>query len=703
MGSGSQTIWISAAPWIHLFPYLFLQSVVLAHLDCTYNSWTLLSCSWDTDSNFTEYPCYISLNVIDDNRDIKGFCSLTPNRNPRSCKMNLTTDEKPVKEILTVDHKLNISVICNDGLRRNTSATILSNFSAYHNLLLDPPVFTGIKMINHGVWILTWDTSHRSNIEDLESEVQYKRVDQLWQDAQNIKAKNVNSIILRNLHPDTQYEAKVRVNQTYFPGGRWSDWGKSLQWTTPPKGHLDCTHNSFDTVSCSWVVARNFTSTPCNLTAYVINDWRHIGGSCYLPPSGDLRRCMMKLSANGKHFRNAMSAVHYMNVSVVCSVGKNVNKTVTSLSNFYPFHHLRLDPPKSLDIRMIEDGIWNLSWVNDHRNYIDNVETEVHFKPVKWSWKDAKRFTIIQYDLSALLRDLHPDTLYEAKVRVNQTDFEGGVWSEWSEPVQWTTPPKGSPGSTFPIPGVVAISVILLIVVVTLCSSKRVKKIMWIGVPDPSHFFHPLIDTHKGNFKKWLATPYVFSPFYLDPSPVDISPLNINSKVEEEHVKGPAPPKEEVDKDKNGQSGSSFNNQEYFSSVYLDYDHFPTTLVNESLHSPTDEDMPLFQAEYLCAPQSIAGFGLHNKSFERDTPPRAMQVPVFVEEVIGKSKCNDASQETENTREPEERENSEDLKELHDTFSIPPMEQQSKPSKPTDASADYFSLKELYQKHRQWI
>ncbi|XP_071983972.1 interleukin-2 receptor subunit beta isoform X2 [Engystomops pustulosus] len=673
-----------------------------AHLDCTYNSWTLLSCSWEADSNFTSSPCYISTNVK--NRDIKGSCDLTPNSNPRNCTIKLKNDLKPVKEILTVDHKLNMSVICSDTLKRNASVTFLYEFSAYHNLLLDPPSSTEIKMISDDVWNLTWRISQRSKIKNIETEVQYKRVNSLWQDARNIRVKNANFVALHNLHPKTQYEAKVRVNQTDFAGGRWSDWGRPVQWTTLEVA-LDCTHNSFDTVTCSWRTARNLTSTPCYLLAYVNNnnENRRIKGMCYLSPSGDYRSCVMNLTTNGIHILSAMTFSHHMNVSVMCSIG-NFNRTVTSLSAFFPFYNLRLDPPIILDIKMLEDGVWNLTWVNKHRNYIDNVETEVHFKPVKWSWKDAKRFTLSQYDLSAFLRDLHPDTLYEARVRVNQTDIQGGRWSEWSKPVQWATPPKGS---AFPIPGAVAISVVLLILAVALCSSKRVKKTMWISVPDPSPFFHPLIDTHKGNFKKWLATPYVFSSTFVDPSPLDISSLNINGKIEDQQMKCTAPASRESDKNKIGHSGSSFNNKEYFSSVYFGYDHFPSVVVNGSLHSPTEEDMPLFKADYLCAPQSIARFAFHNGSYEQEALPQTMPMPIFVEETITEVECEDghsdiSTQETENVREG--KANSEDQEETKDTIPETPLVQQheNKPSKEADLS-DYLSLKDLNQKHCQWV
>ncbi|XP_069824046.1 interleukin-2 receptor subunit beta-like [Dendropsophus ebraccatus] len=236
MGSGAHIGWMSASPWIRLLPFLFLQSVVMAHLDCTYNSWTLLSCSWDVDSNFTSSPCYISATLTDDKGDIQSLCLLTPHVNPRSCAINVTTDGKPIKEIVTADHKLNMSVICGDGTESNTSVTSLSEFSAYRNLLLDPPVPSDMRRISYRVWELTWNISHSSKIKHIETEICYKPVSQLWQDALNVKVLNVNVVKLENLHPDTQYEAKVRVNQTDFPGGRWSNWSKPVQWTTPPEG-----------------------------------------------------------------------------------------------------------------------------------------------------------------------------------------------------------------------------------------------------------------------------------------------------------------------------------------------------------------------------------------------------------------------------------------------------------------------------------
>ncbi|XP_069824959.1 interleukin-2 receptor subunit beta [Dendropsophus ebraccatus] len=435
---------------------------------------------------------------------------------------------------------------------------------------------------------------------------------------------------------------------------------------------------------------------------------RNIRGKCSLLLSGDLKSCVMNLTVNGVYFKDTMTVEDYMNVSVICSAGHDIREMVTSIPKFKPFYNLRLDPPTLLDIQITEDGMWNLTWHTSYRNYIDNVETEVQYKPVKWSWKDGKKFTIKQTDVSASLRDLHPDTLYEARVRINQTRYKGGRWSEWSKPVQWTTP---SQGFTFPTPGVAAISIVLLILVVVLCSSKRVKKIMWIGVPDPSPFFDPLLNTHKGNFKKWLSTPNVISPFFLDPSPTDISPLKINCKIEEQHLKFPPTPKAEVAKDKSGHSGSSFTNKEYFSSIYFGYDHFPTTLVNEPLHSPTDENMPLFQAEYLCAPQSLAGFGVHNGSFERDAPPRVMQMPILVEEVLAEPECAKENgemshhQETEKVREEEGRGNLEDQKQSLDTFSTTLVAQRNdgKPLKEANVVADYLSLKELHQKHCQWM
>ncbi|XP_075039165.1 interleukin-2 receptor subunit beta [Mixophyes fleayi] len=499
----------------------------------------------------------------------------------------------------------------------------------------------------------------------------------------------------------------------------WHFWIHLLSLQNFVLGHLDCAYNSLDLVSCSWKAARDLTSVPCYVFANVTNDRRCIKGSCSLPPNAHSRSCAVKLTTDGKFFKQSLTGSHNLNISVICSSAENRNKSVTSMS-FYPFKNLRLDPPRSLDIKMTTNSIWNLSWDVSLSYYIENTETEVLYKPVKRSWQDAKHFMIIQSELSVPLRDLHPGTQYEAKVRVNQTDFSGGRWSDWSKPVQWTTPSADTPGPNILIQVVAplaAIVIFVLLVSVVIHSSKRIKKIMWISVPDPSSFFDPLMSTHKGDFQKWLSSPFSFSSFSLYPSHLDISSLDINGKKEEHYQNINPILTQEGPRERSGQSCSSFSNQGYFSSMCLSYDHmdhrgFPTMVSNGPLSSPTAEDMPLFHADYLCAPLSVPGLGVHNRSFELDAPFRAMQVPILVEEVINKTEYHDERLETsvppekKKVSEEEEKEKCEDPKQPASASSTSPFTQQHVDTQLQDVNdaTGYLSLNELNQKHYgHWV
>ncbi|XP_063796725.1 interleukin-2 receptor subunit beta [Pseudophryne corroboree] len=484
--------------------------------------------------------------------------------------------------------------------------------------------------------------------------------------------------------------------------------------------HLDCTYNSWELVSCSWKAERNVTSVPCYLSAIVTNDNRRaIKGFCSLPPNVHVRSCVVHLTTNNnKYVKDALTVSHVLNMSVICSSTWNTNKSVISLFPFSPYDHLRLDPPRSLDIQMTTDGLWNLTWLVSHRHYITKTETEVMYKPMKGSWQDAKHFTIQQYELYVPLRDLHPGTQYEARVRVNQTDYPGGRWSEWSKPTQWTTHSEGPNFITQVVTPVAAIVTFVLLVTLIIHSSKRFKKIIWISVPDPSSFFDPLMSVHKGNFQKWLSSPFSFSSFSLYPSHLDISSLDINGKRDENHQILPSAPTQEAERDSSGHSCSSFSNQEYFSSVCPGYDHmdhrgFPTIAPNGPLPSPTGEDMPLFHADYLCAPLSIPGLGVHNRSFELDAPSRGTLVPILVEEVIYKGEYHNEHPVTslppvmeKVNDDSKEKEKCENLKESPNSYSATPFIQQhvDTTSQEVNVTAGYLSLNELSHKHYgHWV
>ncbi|XP_053326260.1 interleukin-2 receptor subunit beta [Spea bombifrons] len=388
---------------------------------------------------------------------------------------------------------------------------------------------------------------------------------------------------------------------------------------------------------------------------------------------------------------------------------------------------VRLDPPQSLVISLTKDGLWNLTWSSSYSYYIgNNVEYEVVYKPSKDPWLEAKRIPIRQNDLWVCLQSLQPGTLYEAWVRVNQMEFQGGRWSDFSQPLQWRTLPKYSTYSTSKIMQVVlpctAALIFIILLPLIICSSHRVKKIFWVHVPDPSRFFDPLIFTHKGDFQKWLSTPFDFSAFSLEPTPINISPVDISWH------KDKYPPKvlplgiNETLTDSSGQSFSSFSNQGYFFFQFpniteddassdtqpsygcLEQRDISPMLQNLPLPSTvTCEGTPLFCADYLSDPMSV-GIGIQNRSFEIDSMvnlPQSSTLKQMVKEKVSRDLPEVPCCPTgEDKCEMKERGECDNL----NTAAQVITEHVQPSSHEIDMTGGYFTLNAFYQQHySNWV
>ncbi|XP_072277158.1 interleukin-2 receptor subunit beta isoform X2 [Pyxicephalus adspersus] len=460
----------------------------------------------------------------------------------------------------------------------------------------------------------------------------------------------------------------------------------------------DCMYNTRGTLFCSWEAESQYSTTPCNVSAKAYGP-RDISGSCTLSPNVNPRHCAVQLLYKGGINENPLTVGHKLNVSVICSSAQTKN-VVANTPSFVPYDHVRLDPPKSFKIRITEDNKWNLTWVVIS-NHILNIKTEVLYKPLEATWQNANNITLHEKELSVLLRGLKPNTLYEAKVRVKPKndiiDQPGVMWSYWSQTIQWKTPEEHVAIVTPLITTMVVVA--LFLVMLIIFNQKRVKKIIWIGVPNPSSFFDPLMSDYKGNFQKWLSSPFPFSSFIPDPCPLDISPLDVNWN-KEDHPKSLFDHALETQTAKSIHFGTSVSNKGYFNPNCLSYDHvdhqgLQSVTCHECLPSPT-EDMPLFHADYLCAPLSIAGLGFNNKSFELDSPQRTMQFPLLVEEDIKNEECSSTLAVTTEVIEGEENEQvspgacSTSALVFHEVKPI---------SNVSDNSSGYLSMNELHQKH----
>eukprot|EP00079_Xenopus_tropicalis_P034935 XP_017948706.1 PREDICTED: interleukin-2 receptor subunit beta [Xenopus tropicalis] len=409
-----------------------------------------------------------------------------------------------------------------------------------------------------------------------------------------------------------------------------------------------------------------------------------------------------------------------MDTTVSCYTEGAGNKSVQSI-DYFPYENLRLDPPMSLKIMEHKEGKWSLSWRCHHSSYITTFrEYEVNYKSS--SQMVALTIPVRQDELSAPLQDLAPDTIYEAKVRVRYKF--NGVWSEWSQPYRWKTHSRETTGSSSPILEVVIgiiVLVILCFIITIIYKQDRVKKILWVGVPDPSRFFDPLMSKYGGNFQKWISSPFSLSSFSMDDLPLDISPVDFKCKQEEPSIPILPTSPQETNTDCSENSFSSFNNKEYFffqypaineggsSNSYFTYDNleqrgFPAMLQGIPFPSPTGlDETPLFQGDSLSLPLST-GLSFHNRSFEEDILPSVLQT--FPQQGVREEKQNLepheslSNQVTEIPKDKQVMNVCEDKKESFDggniCSEINPHSATNSQNK--DAAAGYLSLKEIYNR-----
>ncbi|MEE6519052.1 hypothetical protein FKM82_030490 [Ascaphus truei] len=86
---------------------------------------------------------------------------------------------------------------------------------------------------------------------------------------------------------------------------------------------------------------------------------------------------------------HAVTVSNSLHLTVTCSPEGDPNVTVTScIPEWFPFYHLCLDPPQSLDIAPTPDGQWNLSWSCHHYLHMaGNREYEIQFKLSEEPWE----------------------------------------------------------------------------------------------------------------------------------------------------------------------------------------------------------------------------------------------------------------------------------------------------------------------------
>ncbi|KAI1239180.1 hypothetical protein IHE44_0012292, partial [Lamprotornis superbus] len=181
-------------------------------LTCWYDSRAALFCDWDPGRDLAEAPC--QLEILSE----KGFCD----------RWN---------QCFTISDRLNFSVHCHTGEKKNKIPVQIINFRPFENIKLRPPGNLHLANITENTSNLTWSLNISSHYLDgkREYQVRYRHVSQTWEEAANFPIEQDQTWVnFEGLSPNSKYEAAVRARPSARSNykGAWSDWSKPVLWRT---------------------------------------------------------------------------------------------------------------------------------------------------------------------------------------------------------------------------------------------------------------------------------------------------------------------------------------------------------------------------------------------------------------------------------------------------------------------------------------
>ncbi|KAB0382499.1 hypothetical protein FD755_004416 [Muntiacus reevesi] len=190
---------------------------------------------------------------------------------------------------------------------------------------------------------------------------------------------------------------------------------------------------------------------------------------------------------------------------------------------YLPRRHVKLDPPSDLQSNVSSEHCvltWSISPALEPLATLLSYELAFKRQEEAWEWARHKDHIVGVTWLKLEAAELDPGSAYEARLRVQMATLEGevaeeerydGVWSDWSQPACFATPPRR--GRLVPALGqadstLVAVSIFLLLSSLTYLLFKlspRMKTALYQDVPSPGPFFQPLYSVHNGDFQTWIG------------------------------------------------------------------------------------------------------------------------------------------------------------------------------------------------------
>ncbi|XP_006890287.1 PREDICTED: cytokine receptor common subunit beta [Elephantulus edwardii] len=306
---------------------------------------------------------------------------------------------------------------------------------------VQPPAPQDLQVNDTGDhFLLTWKVllgdpqSPGLSESHVEFELVYRRLQDSWEEASTLSINSSRAILgPEHLIPSSTYVARVRTLLAPGTGllGRPSDWSPEVKWSSQPGDeaqpqNLQCFFNGAHTLSCSWEVRSEVTSSVSFTLFYKPSSGaREEECSPVLkePLSGPYtrHRCQIPVPDPEAHGQYTVSVRH-----------KDEEQSIKSSD------HIQLDRPTINVTKDREDYV--LHWKTQKQYYLHIGHTfQVQYRKDTDTWKESKTQTLDSAH-SMPLPPLDPATRYWARVRVKpKPGGYNGIWSEWSEACSWET------------------------------------------------------------------------------------------------------------------------------------------------------------------------------------------------------------------------------------------------------------------------
>nr|XP_046271217.1 cytokine receptor common subunit beta isoform X2 [Scatophagus argus] len=295
-----------------------------------------------------------------------------------------------------------------------------------------PPVNLSTRNAGDGGRWLDWSSPYPSSSslnKDITYQLSYKTAKQdnwMTKDVTNTSMKLEKQFLL----PGCRYEARVRARASV---GQWSHWSPVVTWQTEEDaGQLPSLHCVLDgekEVVCSWEVSKEL--------AHFIT----LQLACRHNRTAQSQRCCANPTVTYGHNRKVLKYSCTLTVTDPAHLLVELQPTHNA-KIFKASQHIRPDPPQKVKVR--EKGSnWIVEWAKS------STKSEVRLSYQLCYFRIQDQECLIQnisegaMSMTILQSSLVPSQNYQVKVRSLVVPEEhssyGGIPSEWSEPVNWTS------------------------------------------------------------------------------------------------------------------------------------------------------------------------------------------------------------------------------------------------------------------------